>query len=1134
MNSDFLRWWRFRRVAADEIGDALWQAAPLEGSFPSATSLPINLPSSPHEITDDIPVEPLLSTISASTRTRRPRIVPVVTTPLGGTEDFVNASLPGQIAPHLRLEMVWINELPEEVASALTVESQTSAPMLVDDMPTMVLQPRIQEAPALPEYFPAPPPLVRGSITIPFEATASQAAPVPINAGRSHGNRKRLPWIRIDYWLSALIVLAATVTIAVTRPGVWVLIGAVIAGVCVTTWQRTNARALVTSLMAVLVGVTTVDYLAWRVQATNWSGWEIAVPLLVAEIFGALHTLGLHYTVWPRAEPKIDAREDPTGRPVFIFFPTVNEGAELLTASIQGALEARRRYLLKYPNGRVTIVVCNDGLVANVKNWRDVECVARRLGVACITRTVGGGFKAGNLENARQRMGATDVALVTIFDADQIPHPDFLLKMIPPFADPTVGWVQSGQYYRNLDQPVARWANDQQALFYQVLCPGKAAHNAAFICGTNVVIRATALDQIGGLPQDSVTEDFVASIKLHPRWRSIFVKEKLAEGLGPMDLPAFLKQQRRWAIGTIGVLRMHWRDILAPRRGGLTLDQRLQYLLACTHYLSGVRDLIYLVSPIFFLVFGVPAVRGATLGQFLLHFVPYFCAAWAAFWYAGRRITGLRGIIMGFGSFPVLLVALVTVIRGERTDFLLTSKERRRSHSWSHLNVYIWSLAACIVTTVVALAARHGRPESVAISVMWIAYDIAFLGAFLLVGIADLRYVGANATESARERPAALRQVWLATTLGQRVQANFAPRDVWSSREAISRGMARRWPTILLTAALVFSALVVKSSYLVSPNPTAFSVSAAGKSNTYLGLTLPSSSMTTAPEQLQQQLCLPFSIIGRTQVVQDSFDFAWADRLSALGQRPWVTLQFGVFKAANQAPLDASLPAIANGVQDNNLQRWATDIHTYGKPVYMTVLLHVDRNWAVTSAVAGGGIPQDVPRAWAHVQSVFAAAGDTNIAWVWAPADPANDQRYTPPTSQINVVLQSLIRYPDTPWPDPNSVLNSVISRHPNKPIILEVSAAGDPAQKASWLRQVVASVFTHPSVYALMYHDGSPDFHASAADNHQWSVESDTQSLQAMLSWQTLIPSSMLPCRAASKAPPTSALSRLQADLGT
>src|SRR5260370_5050524 len=146
----------------------------------------------------------------------------------------------------------------------------------------------------------------------------------------------------------------------------------------------------------------------------------------------------------------------------------------------------------------------------------------------------------------------------------------------------------SGQYYANLDNPVSRWADDQQSMFYNLLCPGKAALNAAFICGTNVVIRAAALDEIGGLPQDSVTEDFAASIALHPSWRSFYLTDVLATGLQPLDVPSYLKQQGRWALGTMSVFRTHWREIFLPKKQGLRIGQRVQYFLACTHYLCGL------------------------------------------------------------------------------------------------------------------------------------------------------------------------------------------------------------------------------------------------------------------------------------------------------------------------------------------------------------------------------------------------------------------------------------------------------------------------------------------------------------------------------------------------------------------
>jgi hypothetical protein len=115
----------------------------------------------------------------------------------------------------------------------------------------------------------------------------------------------------------------------------------------------------------------------------------------------------------------------------------------------------------------------------------------------------------------------------------------------------------------------------------------------------------------------------------------------------------------------------------------------------------------------------------------------------------------------------------------------------------------------------------------------------------------------------------------------------------------------------------------------------------------------------------------------------------------------------------------------------------------------------------------------------------------------------------------IDVVLQSMIRYPGTSWPDPSGVLSAVAGRHPSKPLFVEVSAAGPADQKSTWLQSVAASVAADPQIYALLYHDGSPDVGASPADNAQWSIESDTESTQAMLAWQALVPSNTLRCAA-------------------
>ena len=185
-----------------------------------------------------------------------------------------------------------------------------------------------------------------------------------------------------------------------------------------------------------------------------------------------------------------------------------------------------------------------------------------------------------------------------------------------------------------------------------------------------------------------------------------------------------------------------------------------------------------------------------------------------------------------------------------------------------------------------------------------------------------------------------------------------------------------------------------------------------------------------------------------------------------------------------------------NGLHDQDIRRWAQEIRAYGKPVYLTVFLHADRNWSLSSGVANGGIPQDVPRAWMHVQSIFRAAGASNVAWVWAPADPIHDQLYAPPASTIDAVLQSFINYPGTKWGNPDLVLQELVKRHPGKPIFVEASVNGPAAQKAAWLKSLGQAVDDLPQVYALLYHEGGPGLDPGSTQIKSWSLASDADSL--------------------------------------
>src|SRR5690606_7694254 len=120
------------------------------------------------------------------------------------------------------------------------------------------------------------------------------------------------------------------------------------------------------------------------------------------------------------------------------------------------------------------------------------------------------------------------------------------------FQDKRMGFVQTPQYYKNQsDNVITQAAWQQQEFFFGPIMRGKDSYNSTFICGTNVVIRRKALEEVGGMFEENIAEDFLTSLFVHQHgWRSVYVPQVLATGFAPFDLLSYVKQQLRWARGS--------------------------------------------------------------------------------------------------------------------------------------------------------------------------------------------------------------------------------------------------------------------------------------------------------------------------------------------------------------------------------------------------------------------------------------------------------------------------------------------------------------------------------------------------------------------------------------------------------
>jgi cellulose synthase (UDP-forming) len=314
--------------------------------------------------------------------------------------------------------------------------------------------------------------------------------------------------------------------------------------------------------------------------------------LVIGQVFSLWMALTFLYTIWDTSYKH--PGDDSFSEPVDIFITVAGEPVEIVEETLQAALA------MEYP--RFNVYILNDGFVANRENWRDIEQLALRYGAGCITRRTPGGAKAGNINNA---LSLTNSPFVAIFDADHVPHKDFLQKTMRLFADPKMGFVQSPQYYKNFKENyVTRGAWDQQSLFFGAIKKGKNRLNSVTMCGTNMVIRREPLEAVGGMCATNIAEDFVTGLFIHQRgWKSAYVPEVLAEGLAPEDFLAYYKQQLRWARGSLEVLFKY--NPLFMR--GLSWAQRIQYLASASYYLSGIIVIMNAIIPlVFFYTIPVP------------------------------------------------------------------------------------------------------------------------------------------------------------------------------------------------------------------------------------------------------------------------------------------------------------------------------------------------------------------------------------------------------------------------------------------------------------------------------------------------------------------------------------------------
>ena len=451
-------------------------------------------------------------------------------------------------------------------------------------------------------------------------------------------------------------------------------------------WRADDAprSRFVTRAVLLAAVVVSVWYFGWLLQPSRVGTPVLYAMLVLAEVFNLVQACGFWWTA-SRDVPRRPCAPLPVPRDVDVLIPVYGEPVDVVEPTVSAASRMR--------GARVHVALLDDG------DDPAMRAMALRQGVRYVTRREHNGAKAGNINHA---LKLTDSPYVMVLDCDHVPRPEFLEKTLGEFAEPRMALVQTPQCYANAGQggiAASAWA--QQALFFGTIARGKDALGAMFCAGTNVVFRRRALEQVGGFPEDSVTEDFKLSITLHEAgWRSAYVPEVLALGLGPEDMASYVSQQLRWSRGCLSAIG-------TALRARLPLRVRLQYLLSSMFFLSGWTGLIYMTLPVVRMLTCAQPLAAATADQFLLHFAPYFCLALGAVARAGRGSYTFGGFTLAATNWWVHVVSSLRAVARRPGRFVVTPK--RAGSSWQPGAVWPSLVAVCVLagSSAYALLGSH-------------------------------------------------------------------------------------------------------------------------------------------------------------------------------------------------------------------------------------------------------------------------------------------------------------------------------------------------------------------------------------------------------------------------------------------
>ncbi len=458
----------------------------------------------------------------------------------------------------------------------------------------------------------------------------------------------------------------------------------------------------------------------------GWQSFILGASLFLAEFLGFFAYVIYVYVFTGNTKIPSKTLEDLNGYvpTIDILICTYNEDITLLTKTIMAARK------IKYPQNKLSVYVLDDGNRSELK-----KLCNDFFNINYISRDKNINAKAGNINNALKK---TKGDLFVVLDADMICKPNFLLETVGYFSNEKLAFVQTPQTYYNADvyqYNINKKFPNEQDFFMRYIEPARASRNSVLHIGTNAIFRRKYVEEVGFYPTNSITEDMALGLLLQSKgYESLYINKTLVCGLGACTYPDLINQRDRWCRGNLQVLRHYKRELFTM----LKFPQKMIYLDGILYWFSGLIKLIFIITPIIYLLTGFTIVNLPPKFMFPLFLLAFSMQIILSKCILPKEISSkyfkffIRGefyntIIAPYLALSVLKHYLFGRFSGLKFNVTKKNLSTTKGHYYLKLALPHLLLLLLAITSIVVGTLNLGKGlyiDSYLINVFWIVYNI--------------------------------------------------------------------------------------------------------------------------------------------------------------------------------------------------------------------------------------------------------------------------------------------------------------------------------------------------------------------------------------------------------------------------